>query len=275
MHWEILQSYNRLINAVTAMPEVMSVGKSGGAALPEEGEGDIDIFIFCDVVPSDEKRFSAVKSLGDCTTDMHVGSSSSKHWGICDYILFGRTEVCLMYYSISDMNKEIEATLSGARPTKEDNYFYPTGRCASFLDMHILCDKQGYIAEMKEKVNTYPDALRIHLIRYHLELLADVEDLERAVCRKDVLFYHFALDLSLDHFFQALFALNRCYFPSRKRSLMLIETFPHKPVQCAVRLLRIIALGAHSESIMNSYSEFLSLSRELSTISSAHMTTKI
>lgn len=267
MHQEITQNYNELIAAVAAMPEVLSIGKSGGAALPEAGESDVDIFVFCDVVPDAEKRREVAESLGDCITDLHVGTSPSKHWGTCDYVFFGQTEVCLMYYNIAGMDAEIESVLSGARLNKEDNYFYPTGRCASFLTMHILCDKQGYIAGMQKRLHAYPDSLATRLIRYHLDLLADFEDLERAVNRQDALFYHFSLDLSLDHFLQALYALNKCYFPSRKRTLSFIETFTQKPARCAERLLNVIALGARGETVLQSYEEFTSLCRELSALS--------
>ena len=266
MQQEMERNYERLISAVAALPEVQSVGKSGGAVLPEAGESDIDIFVFCDEVPGADARRAAVDSIGDCVTDLRLGSAAGKHWGMCDFVFFSQAEICLMYFSIAKMNAEIESVLSGARPEKEDNYFYPTGRCASFLSMHILCDKRGYIAAMQEKLSAYPTTLATRLVHHHMDMLSDIEDLERAVSRKDALFYHFALDLSLDHFLQALFALNGRYFPSRKRSLSFIETFPKKPARCGERLLEVVALGARGETVAQSYEEFMSLCHELSTI---------
>lgn len=116
----------------------------------------------------------------------------------------------------------------------------------------------------------YPESLAAQLIRYHLDLLADVEDLERAISRKDALFYHFALDLSLDHFLQAQFALNRCCFPNRKRTLSFIEIFTKKPERCAERILDVVALGARGETIMQSYEEFSTLCRELTALVDIH-----
>lgn len=263
MRRELIQNYDRLIAAVAAIPEVLSIAKSGGAGLPEAGDGDVDIFIFCDTVPAAEKRRAAAESLGVYATAMQMSKSPGNHWGTCDCVFLGHMEVCLMYFTIAGMNDEIESTLSGARPDKEDNCFYPTGRCASFLTMHSLCDKQGYIVSMQERLRVYPEKLAAHLIRYHLDLLDDTEDLERAVSRKDALFYHFALDLSLDHFLQALFALNRRYFPSRKRSVSFIETFAKKPEHCANRILDVVALGARGETVSQSYEAFTALCREL------------
>jgi hypothetical protein len=196
-----------------------------------------------------------------------IGKTPGKHWGTCDFVVLGDQEICLMYYPIAEMNAEIDAVLGGERLDKEDNYFYPTGRLASFLSLHILCDKQGYIVSMKERLSAYPADLAKKLIDYHLSELEDTEDLERAVARKDTLFYHFSLDLSLDHFLQALFAMNQCYFPSRKRTIQHIQDFTKKPEQCSARLQKALELGAKAETIPQSYEEYLRLCSELSMLS--------
>ncbi len=216
----------KLIGAIAAIPEVVSMGKSGGPDLPPAGEGDIDIFVFCDTVPDVAARRAAVCSLSVSDAGIHMSSSPDKHWGTCDRILLGDMEICLMYFTVAGMNDEIESILSGKRLDREDNCFYPTGRCASFLRMHILHEKRRFIAAVQNRLSVYPEPLAEGLISYHLEALADTEDLERAKNRKDTLFYHFALDLALDHFLQALSALNRCFFPSRKRTADLIGSFP-------------------------------------------------
>ncbi len=267
MDQEIYAQFDRLIAAVSALPEVRSVGKSGGSSLPQAGESDVDIFVFCETVPKAAERQGAVRALGDCVTGCRIGETPSRHWGTCDFVDLDGAEICLMYYPISEMNAEIDAVLSGARLDKEDNYFYPTGRLASFLSLHILCDKQGYIASMKERLSAYPAELAKKLMDRHLNELEDTEDLERAVARKDALFYHFALDLSLDHFLQALFAMNQCYFPSRKRTIQHVQAFSKKPEQCSARLQKILELGAKAETIPQSYDEFSSLCSELSALS--------
>lgn len=106
------------------------------------------------------------------------------------------------------------------------------------------------------------------LIAFHLDQLRDVEDLERAVLRNDPLFFHFALDLALDHFLQALFAMNRRYFPSRKRSIELLETFVRKPADCGNRLLKIVELGGSRNSIPQAYSMWRALAQDLAVLCS-------
>lgn len=81
--------------------------------------------------------------------------------------------------------------------------------------------------------------------------------------RKDVLFYHFALDLAIDHFLQALFALNKVYFPFRKRSLDIVQNFALKPAYCGERLLEVIRLGGSPADIEQSYALRTNLVGEL------------
>lgn len=52
----INESFSLLIKAVSTIETVMSIGKSGGKELPESNESDVDIFIFCNSIPSKETR---------------------------------------------------------------------------------------------------------------------------------------------------------------------------------------------------------------------------
>ena len=74
------------------------------------------------------------------------------------------------------------------------------------------------------------------------------------------------MDLALDHFLQALFAINKTYFPSRKRTLNYIEKFSIKPERCNDRLLEIVKLGSCSEDISQSYLLWSNLVNELNSI---------
>jgi hypothetical protein len=100
-----------------------------------------------------------------------------------------------------------------------------------------------------------------------LDKLEDTEDLKRAVVRKDVLFYHFAMDISIDHFLQALFAINKTYFPSRKRTLDFIENCNIKPEGCNKKLLEVIRLGSFSEGINESFELWTNMVSELKKLS--------
>ena len=260
---DLYGKFHSLINGVSSIDTVLSIGKSGGEELPMHNESDIDVFVFCSQIPSADVRQAALGELGFTAAEMKISEIADRFWGVCDYIAIGTAEICLMYFTISDMDAEIKSTLSGERPDREGEYFYPTGRCATFLSMHILHDKIGYIADMKEKLSGYPPSLAKKLYNHHILEINDNEDFERAVQRGDVLFYHATLERAIDHFLQALFALNKCFFPSRKRTFSLAEGFKHKPINFEARLLNAIELGAKAETLSKSYEIWSALCKDL------------
>lgn len=263
MEKTISEYFTMLIHSISHISEVQSIGKSGGKVFPESNESDIDVFVFCDEIPSFESRQAQVNVLGNAISNSKISIYEGKYWGVCDFVYIHDTEICLMYFTIAKMEAEIISILRGERLEKEDGYFYPTGRCATIVSLYILQDKNNFIATMKEKLTTYPNELSKKLIEQHTRRLKDVEDLERAVSRNEVLFYHFALDISIDHFLQALYAINKCYFPSRKRTLDYIKGFTIKPANCAERLLRVIESGGKPDTIMQSYDMWISLCKDL------------
>jgi hypothetical protein len=137
-------------------------------------------------------------------------------------------------------------------------------------NINILWDKNKFLNDLKNTLSLYPDKLRKTLIQYHLKKLEDTEDLQRAKARNDVLFYHFALDIAIDHFLQTLFALNETYFPSRKRTLDFIEGFNIKPEGCSEKLLKIIKLGSFSEGISQSFTLWNDMVEELKILCTNH-----
>lgn len=260
---------DELIIKISEMNEVQAIGISGSKSpLPKAGEGDIDIFIYCDTIPSLEKRQSILAQLGNKIEDSKINIFENTHWGTGDFTLINNVETWLMYFTTSDTITNIEEILNGDYPDKLDNYYYPIGRCAMLRNINILYDKTDFLRALKEKLSVYPDKLAKILLEYHLEELDDLEDLERAVARKDVLFYHFALDIAIDHFLQALFALNKVHFPSRKRSIEIIRGFKIKPEHCEENLLEVIKFGGYSEGINQSFSLWISLINELKELAS-------
>jgi hypothetical protein len=255
---------NSLVSSISAMEYIQSIGISGSKSpLPKAGEGDIDIFIYCDRIPEFEVRQSIVNQLGDLLQEAKINVFEGGHWGAGDLVLINGVETWLMYFTTEETLSDVEAILSGKYPDKLDNYYYPVGRCAMLKNISILFDRKGFLHSLKERLTQYPDTLAQILIKYHLDELGDTEDLERAVMRKDVLFYHFAMDLAIDHFLQALFALNKTFFPSRKRTLDFIRNFSIKPESCEEKLLEIIKLGSCPEGIDKGYKMWTNIVNEL------------
>lgn len=71
---------------------------------------------------------------------------------------------------------------------------------------------------------------------------------------------------ALDHFLQVLFALNKTFFPSRKRSLQFIDRFDLKPTDCSEKLLEIVRLAGKAGGMKESYLLWSNLVDELQRI---------
>ena len=251
------------IDILSALDGVLAIGKSGGEALPDNNESDIDVFVFCDRTPDLAARLAAFNKPGLPLSNVKFSENTGRFWGVCDFASLGEADLCIMYFTIENINEEIESALQGLRPDRIDEYFYPTGRCATILSLHVLYDKTAYIAKMKEKLSQYPLSLSDTLFHYHIRKINDEEDFQRAVARGDVLFFHSILEIAMDHYLQALFALNKRYFPGRKRSLEHIQAFGAAPHDCSERLLSVVALGSKAESLSQAYAEWTALCQEL------------
>jgi hypothetical protein len=257
-----------LLDNVSTLDEVRSIGISGSkTSFPKPGEGDIDVFIYCDTIPGFEKRKSIINQMSSMLQEEKLNFFEGGHWGIGDFMLINGVETWLMYFTEKETINDVEAILNGDYPDKLDNYYYPIGRCAMLKDIRILCDKDNFLSSLKERLSEYPDNLSEKIIQYHFSELEDMEDLERAVSRKDVLFYHFAIDTAIDHFLQALFAINKTYFPSRKRTLNFIRSFNIKPERCEEQLLDVVRLGGLAESIEQSYEIWCNMVSKLKKLS--------
>lgn len=255
---------NSLLDSISAMKEVQSIGVSGSTTpLPKPGEGDIDVFIYCDMIPTSEDRQTVICQFGVLLQEGKINVFEEGHWGIGDFVLINGVETWLMYFTVNETINDVESILNGKYPDKLDNYYYPVGRCAMLKNISILFDRNHFLHSLKERLSEYPDKMTEIIIQYHLNKLEDTEDLDRAVMRKDVLFYHFAIDLDIDSFLQALFALNKTYFPSRKRTLNYIKNFSKKPERCEDKLLEVIKLGSYPEGISQSYELWSNMVGEL------------
>ncbi len=262
----IKSSFDKLLLALRESGNLRAIGKTSGASLPQDGFSDIDLFLFCDSIPPLAARESILRPLESLIEVTSFGEQEHPHWGLVDSILIGQQEVYLMYFTADLLEASVESILRGERTEREENYFYPTGRLASIKGMHAFHDPSGYLAGLQARVSVYPDALQRAILSRCLPKMDDAEDFMRAIRRKDVLFYHATLDLALDRFLQALFALNRVYFPSRKRSLEFIEGFAVKPQDCTARLERVLSLGASAETLEESYQIWQQLCRELTAL---------
>ncbi len=256
-----------LVSRVSGLLSVQSIGLSGSKSpLPKKGEADIDLFIYCDEIPSLDTRQAVLDELNGMIEECKINVFQGGRWGSGDFASLNGVETWLMYFTVEETLADVESILSGKQPDKLDNYYYPVGRLAMLKNMTALFDKNGFLSGLKRRLTSYPKELRETLTAYHIKKLHDTEDLCRAVMRRDALFYHFALDIALDHFLQALFAMNSTYFPSRKRTNEYLEKFEVQPGNCASRLKEVLRLGGECETVPASFALWEGLTKELTTL---------
>jgi hypothetical protein len=265
---------NKLIRALAQHNSIRAIGLSGGERpLPQRGEADIDLFVYCTVIPSENERKEMLVSLVEEIEQIEVGKLESGHWGEGDCFLLNGVETWLLYFTIEEARAELDAILNGQYLGRLDSYYYPIGRCAMWKATRVFYDVDGFLQSIKLRLEEYPYKLASAIVDHHVQALEDVEDLERAVHRRDVFFYHFAFDLALDHFLQALFALNREYFPSRKRSEAYLRKFKLKPAECEGHLHQVVACGANAKTLEQSYKIWNGLRHDLKALIKEHAKT--
>jgi len=183
----MIKLFEKLINSINGLLEVQSIGKTGSKNISISQENDIDIFIICDNIPDLKSREKLYNDL-DYDLKIKTNDFESKYWGTMDYINLDKIDICLMYFQKSKVENEIDDILKGNRIKKEDNYFYPIGRCSTYKNINILHDKNKFLENMKLKLSNYPKTLYDKSINLHLAELNDTEDIENAMHKKDLCF---------------------------------------------------------------------------------------
>ena len=253
----------KLVEEISNCDEILGIGQTGDMNAPLiAGKSDIDLFIICKNVPDSDRRLSLYKSLDGLYDKLEMEVCSGGVWGYGDIFYMNGIDVMPMYFSVTNMQEYIDEILAGKHLEKEGS-FYPIGRLASIETINVLWEKNHAWTNIVNKVRTYPQDLFDKWYSSEVWRIVDEEDLGRAKLRHEVLFYHQVVEEFLDHFLQALYAKNRRYFPSRKRTESAIAAFELKPQNCYERLLKIVNLGSNENTIDDSVEELRKLCEEL------------
>lgn len=252
-----------LCDAVSAENYILGIAQTGDIHAPLIPQNsDIDLFVLCRTVPDRKKREEIYSRFADDLGSVQMEVCNCEHWGIGDVFIVDGIDIMPMYFDIGAFYAYIEDLLSGKHLLREDR-FYPIGRLASVESINILYEKEDAWTKLKDSVKHRPQELFEKWYAVQSALILDEEDLGRAKLRCDVLFYHQVLEEALDHFLQAMYALNDTYFPSRKRNAADIDRFARKPGNCLDRLQSIMEKSVKPNTIPESVRELYSLTDEL------------
>ncbi len=254
---------DRLVSLLAEYDGILGIGQTGDINAPLiPGKCDIDLFVLCERVPDREKRMSCYHRLPEGFESLQMEVCGGGVWGYGDILVCEGIDVMPMYFTYDEMKDYLTEVLEG-KHLEKDGRFYPIGRLASIETLHVLYEKNAAWTALINTVKAHPRELFQRWYASESSQMLDEEDLGRAELRREVLFYHQVTENFLDHFLQALFAKNDCYFPSRKRTREAIASFSVKPDRCYERLLRIIELGAGEETIPRSVTELRAIAEEL------------
>lgn len=255
------------VKEVATMEGVEAIGQTGDPdEVPIPGFGDYDLFVLCSKIPSMEERISCYNRQEELFTELNMEVCKADiHWGTGDILLIDGVETMFMYFLAEEMRDYINSVVDGSRISPEGE-FYPLGRLSTMRNINVLVDKTGVLEAMKEELTEYPERLRKAVLDASYPYIWDEENVGRAVLRKDIVFNHHVFQHSLDLFLQTLYALNKVYFPSWKRTEQYIHSFPLKPRDCYSRMQKAIALSVCAETIEESYAIWRELVEELKEI---------
>ena len=254
---------DQLTRLLSGIPEIVGIGQTGDIHAPlVPGKSDIDLFVICRLVPDSSERSRLYAQLEPWTDSLEMEVSRGGIWGHGDVFLSGGIDVMPMYFTEAEMRLYLEEVLSGRHPGKEGR-FYPVGRLASIESLNVLWERDGAWTNMIRRVKEHPEAFFRMWYRNEAACILDEEDLGRAELRCEVLFFHQVVEEFMDHFLQALYALNRRYFPSRKRTEEAIAQFSLKPENCCMRMKRILTLAACADTVPKAVTEIRKLGTEL------------
>jgi hypothetical protein len=223
------EKIKKILEEVYCINGISAIGQTGDISfIPKAGEGDIDIFLLGERIPDYGERKAIYDKNSSLFTQCIMNVCEGGDWGTGDILIIDGIETMLMYFRTDETLEYINDILEG-KHLDCINGFYPVGRCATMKSINIIYDKSGVLGSLKEKLLTYPDELRNKMVGHHLVRTMYEEGFGRAILRKDVLYYHGVIENAIDHYLQALYSVNRTYFPSRKRTKQYIDSFEIKP----------------------------------------------
>ncbi|MFA6847892.1 MAG: hypothetical protein WCQ94_06155 [Lachnospiraceae bacterium] len=259
----VIELKQNLVEIISTCSKIKAIGQTG--SLDEKlipGKSDIDLFVLCSEIPTMEDRNKMYNSIQNETFELQMEVCDGGQWGYGDILVSDGIDVMPMYFTVREMCDYLEEVLNCKHLEKEGR-FYPVGRVASIATIHVLYEKDNTWTDIKDMVNQKPMIFFQKWYKNEISQVIDEEDLGRSELRKEVLFFHQVLENALDHLLQALYAVNKCYFPSRKRTMSAINDFQYRPVDCYERLLHIVQDGTKEETIVQAINELRRITAEV------------
>lgn len=209
--------FNSIIETYKNFEGVESIAIGGSsAANTADNSSDIDIYIFTTKEIPVSEREKLVKPI---SSKYEVGA---EYFGSGDEYFVDKIEkqLDIMYWDKNWFEGVVENIWIKHYPSNG----YTTCFLYTLKNQQILFDKNGWLQNLKEKINTnYPQELKNNIIKRNLMLLKDkpfasyYEQIEKAIRRHDYVSINHRLAAFLASYFDIIFAKNELLHPGEKR----------------------------------------------------------
>lgn len=216
----------------------------------DDPHSDVDIYLFSDdALPGSRRRELVREALGDAAEAVSWGGDGEFVEGGTDFLHHGRRVECWLR-SAARVERAMESALQGQIGREYVAWtvmgFFSHVVLADVRALRIVEDPDGMLARWKAAVAEYPDPLRDAVLgRFMAEarLWPDNFHYRTAVERADVLYTSGIVQQVVHSLIQALFALNREYFPGEKQLARTIDKLPLKPAAFVPRAQALLCIG--------------------------------
>ena len=141
-------------------------------------------------------------------------------------------------------------------------YHLPT----DLASQQIIADPRGLLAGWKQQLAQYPEALRVSVLRQHMEILrywARDYHYESKVARRDLVFLVGLTGKLANAILQTIFAFNRAYFPGDGWNLPMAAELERLPPDFLQRMTAILEPGHDPDTWRRQRTELIAMITDL------------
>ena len=208
-----------LLRAYAALDDTVAVAIGGSLASGEgSASSDMDIYVFVRKDLPAEAREKLIKPL---SSRYETGGD---YFGPGDEFLYDamNRECDVMYWSTAWFTDTVKSSWERCQPQNG----YTTAFLYTLKNFVIVYDTDGWLASLRDMVQgEYPEDLMRNIVSRNLMLMKDkpfssyYEQIEKAVCKNDLVSVNHRIAAFLASYFDALFAMNRIFHPGEKRQV--------------------------------------------------------
>lgn len=175
--------------------------------------------------------------------------------------------------SYAGVNRDLDAWLSGSAVPKTFEwtiwgYHLPT----DLANQQITLDPDGVLADWKQRLAVYPEALRVSVLQQYRELLhywAKDYHYESKVARRDLVFLVGLTGKLANAILQVVFALNRAYFPGDGWNLPMAAELDRLPPDFVSRMTSILGAGSDADALRRQRQDLIAMIADLEALIAA------